>query len=372
MNQMKVVLCEGSEQIVELPPYCPERMRIMQVLNAPDETPMASLCKLAADRYAHFVRRSDVAAFCGMAIRWRSARNAACNAKEMAMQMVSEVMTRNVRFVSPQEDVQHAAQMMGELDVGVLPVCEGDRLVGMVTDRDITLRSTAVGKSPRESHVEEVMSRDVRWCFEDQPLDEVMIQMADSQIRRVPVVTHDDQHRLIGIVALGDIATRTEAGPQKADVEQVVEMVSSPSDAAQGQQAGGGGTTAAGSGAGAEGGDADAVYAGQADAGDTSLDEGATKPGAATGASASGKNASLADGTGADRTADTDVQAAGQQADSMSPAEAGQAISGGGDGAAEVGGVSLADGTGAATEGGDAGASDPAADKTENMRSGPT
>jgi CBS domain-containing protein len=292
----------------------------------------------------------------------------------MAMQMVSEVMTRNVRFVSPQEDVQHAAQMMGELDVGVLPVCEGDRLVGMVTDRDITLRSTAVGKSPRESHVAEVMSKDVRWCFEDQPVDEVMIQMADSQIRRVPVVTHDDQHRLIGIVALGDIATRTGAGPQKADVEQVVEMVSSPSGAAQGQQAAGGDTTAAASGAGAEGGDADAVYAGQADAGDTNLEggaEGATKPGAATDAGASPGNASLADGTGADRNADTDVQEAGQEAGSMSPAEAAQAISGGGDGAAELGAVSLADGTGAAEEG-DAGASNPAADKTENMRSGPS
>lgn len=197
------------------------------------------------------------------------------------MQTVSEVMTRNVRFVSPQEDVQHAAQLMGELDVGALPVCEGDRVVGMVTDRDITLRSTATGKSPQQSRVEEVMSKDVRWCFEDQPLDEVMIQMADSQIRRVPVVTHDDQHRLIGIVALGDVATRTGAGPQKADVEQVVEMVSSPSGPAQAQPAGAGNEGAASSGANA---DADAVYAGQADAGDTSFvdaGEGTNKPDAA-------------------------------------------------------------------------------------------
>lgn len=203
------------------------------------------------------------------------------------MQTVSEVMTRNVRFVSPQEDVQHAAQMMGELDVGALPVCEGDRVVGMVTDRDITLRSTAAGKSPRESRVEEVMSRDVRWCYEDQPLDEVMIQMADSQIRRVPVVTHDDQHRLIGIVALGDVATRTGEGPQKADVEQVVEMVSSPSGPVQTQtqaQKPGAGNEGAASSAGAEGSDADAVYAGQADAGDTSFVDGAegtNKPDAA-------------------------------------------------------------------------------------------
>jgi CBS domain-containing protein len=144
------------------------------------------------------------------------------------MQMISEVMTRNVEFVSPQENVQRAAQMMNDLNVGALPVCEGDRLVGMVTDRDITIRATAAGKRPSEAHVDEVMSRDVRWCFEDQPLDDVMIQMADSQIRRVPVVSHDDQHRLIGIVALGDLATKTPEGAQKQDVEEVVKMVSSP------------------------------------------------------------------------------------------------------------------------------------------------
>jgi CBS domain-containing protein len=110
------------------------------------------------------------------------------------MQTVSEVMTRGVRFVSPQENLQHAARMMGELDVGVLPVCDHQRLVGLITDRDITIRSTAAGKSPLETSVEEVMSTDVQWCFEDQPLDEVMIKMADSQIRRIPVVSKDEQH----------------------------------------------------------------------------------------------------------------------------------------------------------------------------------
>ncbi|HYD93812.1 MAG TPA: CBS domain-containing protein [Noviherbaspirillum sp.] len=145
------------------------------------------------------------------------------------MQMISELMTRDVRFVAPQENLQRAAQLMDELNVGALPVCDDGRLVGMVTDRDITIRATAAGRSPQEAHVDEVMSTDVRWCFEDQSLDDVMIQMADSQIRRVPVVTHDDQHRLVGIVSLGDVATRTPAGAQKEDVEQVVEMVSSPS-----------------------------------------------------------------------------------------------------------------------------------------------
>ncbi len=153
------------------------------------------------------------------------------------MQMVSEVMPRNVQFVTAHESLQRAAQMMSELNVGALPVCDGEKLVGMITDRDITIRATAAGRSPSEAHVDEIMSTDVRWCFEEQPLDEVMIQMAASQIRRVPVVSHDEQHKLIGIVALGDVATKT-AGEQKQDVEQVVEMVSSPSEP-DGQQASG-------------------------------------------------------------------------------------------------------------------------------------
>jgi CBS domain-containing protein len=170
----------------------------------------------------------------------------------MAMQMVSEVMTRDVMFVSPQESLQRAAEMMDDLNVGVLPVCDGERLVGMVTDRDITIRGTAAGKAPQDAHVDEVMSADVRWCFEDQPLDDVMVQMADVQIRRIPVVSHDDQHKLIGIVALGDLATKTTDGGQKQEVEQVVEMVSSPSEPDRSQQpgaasAGGGGTNAAAS-----------------------------------------------------------------------------------------------------------------------------
>lgn len=122
------------------------------------------------------------------------------------MQTVSQIMTRNVQFIAPHENLQRAAQLMDELNVGALPVCDGDRLVGMLTDRDITVRATAAGMSPADAHVEDVMSTDVRWCFEDQSLDDVLEQMSDTQIRRVPVVTHDDAHRLVGIVSLGDIS----------------------------------------------------------------------------------------------------------------------------------------------------------------------
>ena len=148
------------------------------------------------------------------------------------MQTVSEIMTRNIRVVSPEENLQRAAQAMDELDVGALPVCVGERLVGMVTDRDITIRGVAAGKAPDAAQVNEVMSTDVRWVFEDQPLGDLMTQMADGRIRRIPVVSRDEQHRLVGIVSLGDVAVRTETGVErKQNVEEVLETVSSPSGA---------------------------------------------------------------------------------------------------------------------------------------------
>lgn len=161
------------------------------------------------------------------------------------MQTVSEVMTRDIRVVSPRENLQRAAQLMDELNVGALPVCDGERLVGMVTDRDITVRGTAAGRAPGDAHVEEVMSTDVRWVFEDQPLEDVMRQMADAQIRRVPVVTHDARHRLIGIVSLGDLATAQGADPRR--IERVVEQVSTPSEPDRSARGSGGPAANAGS-----------------------------------------------------------------------------------------------------------------------------
>ena len=144
------------------------------------------------------------------------------------MQTISEVMTRDVRSISPRDTLQRAAQMMDELNVGSLPVCDGARLVGMVTDRDITVRATSAAIGPGDATVDDVMSADVQWCFEDQPVDEVMKKMADTQIRRVPVVSHDDQKKLIGIVSLGDVSTRPESDG-KQGVGQTMEKVSSPS-----------------------------------------------------------------------------------------------------------------------------------------------
>lgn len=138
------------------------------------------------------------------------------------MQLISEIMTRDVRTISPKENIRRAAQLMDELNVGAIPVCDGDRLIGMVTDRDITVRATSAGESPEDTMVRDVMSVNVKTCFADQQVDEVMEQMRDVQIRRVPVVDHETQN-LIGIVSLGDVATK-----HSAEVDRTLEKISTP------------------------------------------------------------------------------------------------------------------------------------------------
>jgi CBS domain-containing protein len=108
--------------------------------------------------------------------------------------------------VAPEETLQRAAQMMDELNVGALPVCSGNQLLGMITDRDIAIRAVAVGASPAETCVSDVMSEGVRSVREDDSTDAVMRHMEGMQVRRVPVL--NDRDELVGIVSLGDLATR--------------------------------------------------------------------------------------------------------------------------------------------------------------------
>jgi CBS domain-containing protein len=126
---------------------------------------------------------------------------------------VREAMTRDVRLVKPDQPISEAARLMGELDIGALPVEENDRLVGMITDRDIAVRAVAAGRGP-DTAVREVMSREIKYCFEDQSVEEVTQNMGELRIRRLPVLTRDK--RLIGILSLGDLAidegARDEAG----------------------------------------------------------------------------------------------------------------------------------------------------------------
>lgn len=138
------------------------------------------------------------------------------------MTTVADIMTRNVRTLAPTDTVRRAAQSMGELNVGSIPVCNGKKLVGMVTDRDITRRSVAEGLDAEKTLLSDIMSKDVKWCFDDQSLDEVMETMAASQIRRLPVVSRDKD--LVGICSLGDLATKTD----NEEVGSVLEDISEP------------------------------------------------------------------------------------------------------------------------------------------------
>lgn len=116
---------------------------------------------------------------------------------------VSECMTRDVRLTDPDATLQAAARLMAELDVGVLPVGENDRLIGMLTDRDIAVRAVAQGKGP-DMKVRDAMTSDICYCFEDEDGEHVLANMGDNQVRRMPVL--DRNKRLVGIVSLSDLA----------------------------------------------------------------------------------------------------------------------------------------------------------------------
>jgi CBS domain-containing protein len=135
--------------------------------------------------------------------------------------LIADVMTTDPVTIGPHETVQRAAQLMDELNVGALPVAHRSRLVGIVTDRDITVRATAAGLDPTEVQVDLVMSDPVRCCHMRQTVAEVLQLMSTVQIRRVPVL--DDDHTLVGIVSLGDLAEREPAG-----VEEAMRCISTP------------------------------------------------------------------------------------------------------------------------------------------------
>jgi len=112
-------------------------------------------------------------------------------------------MTRDVRLASPDDSIQQVARCMAECDAGALPVASDDYLVGMITDRDIAVRGIAQGCGP-DTKVRELMIGEVKYCFDDQDLDQVARNMGEQQLRRLPVVNHDKW--LVGILSLGDIA----------------------------------------------------------------------------------------------------------------------------------------------------------------------
>ncbi|RUW27622.1 CBS domain-containing protein [Mesorhizobium sp. M4B.F.Ca.ET.215.01.1.1] len=121
---------------------------------------------------------------------------------------IRDCMTQAVRVASPDQTLRDAARAMADLDAGVLPVGENDRLVGMITDRDIAVRGVAEGKGP-DTKISEVMSAEVKYCFDDQEVDDILRNMGDLKLRRMPVLSRE--HRLVGIISLGDLATNSNA-----------------------------------------------------------------------------------------------------------------------------------------------------------------
>jgi CBS domain-containing protein len=130
-------------------------------------------------------------------------------------------MTREVRLCTPGQTIREVARIMAEIDAGSMPVGENDRLIGMVTDRDIAIRAVGAGKGP-ETPVREVMSEHIHYCFDDEEIDDVAQNMGDIKVRRLPVVNREK--RLVGIVALGDLARAED----EQTVAQTVEDVSKP------------------------------------------------------------------------------------------------------------------------------------------------
>ena len=142
---------------------------------------------------------------------------------------IRQIMTQNPEIVTPNESLQATARKMESLDVGVMPVCDGNTLIGMITDRDITIRATAEGMDPNQMKVSDVMTDKVTWMYADQDVDEAVRLMKEKQIRRLPIIDREN-NQLIGIVSLGDLAVET------GDEERSGETLEEISEPAQPQR----------------------------------------------------------------------------------------------------------------------------------------
>ncbi len=133
---------------------------------------------------------------------------------------VREVMTRDVQTVRPDQPVQQAASFMLSADAGSIPVTDGDRLIGMITDRDIAVRGVAKGHGP-DTQVRELMTNDIVCVRETDEVEDAASKMSDAQVRRLPVI--DDNERLCGIVSLGDLSRDADSDSASEALEGVSE-----------------------------------------------------------------------------------------------------------------------------------------------------
>jgi CBS domain-containing protein len=144
----------------------------------------------------------------------------------MEVQMkIMEIMTRDPELISPDASIKDAAKRMKDENIGALPIGENDRLIGMVTDRDIAMRGVAEGRAPETTPVRDVMSEKILYCFEDDDIEDAAQCMAEHQVRRLPILNRDK--RLTGIVSLADIA-QTGEECEKTALEGVSEPSSEP------------------------------------------------------------------------------------------------------------------------------------------------
>ena len=136
---------------------------------------------------------------------------------------ISDMLTRDPHVIRPDAMICEAARMMKQHDIGMLPVCDGQRLVGSITDRDLTVRAVADACDPLSTRVRDTMTPNVFWCYDDQDIEEAAQLMEEKQIRRLPIINRD--RRLVGIISLGDMALRTQ---NERLAEEVLECVSEP------------------------------------------------------------------------------------------------------------------------------------------------
>jgi CBS domain-containing protein len=139
------------------------------------------------------------------------------------MTQIKDVMTPRCEWIAPEKSANDAAQIMQQQDIGFLPVAENDRLIGMVTDRDIVLRTLAQAKDPAVTQVRDVMTPKTYYCYDDQDVEDVCNNMGEIQVRRLPVVNREK--RLVGIVSLGDLAqqaSRPNVGQTQQQITQQV------------------------------------------------------------------------------------------------------------------------------------------------------
>lgn len=134
---------------------------------------------------------------------------------------IAEVMTPNPEVVSSEQPIQEAARRMLDSDTGALPVADGERLIGMVTDRDIAVRAVAEGRGP-ETPVRDVMSEKLLFAWDDQDVDEVAMQMSDAQVRRMPILSREGE-TLVGMVSIADLVQSNQGEAAGVAVAGVTE-----------------------------------------------------------------------------------------------------------------------------------------------------